>query len=327
MISYGIHAPPKEGGQAIGRLIWIILAIVLPVHVVAPVLTGTITWVPHNRVIEHPSDSVISAHAVTSEGEWWGWRGYSPRWQRTCVLAAGLANFAWERNSPNSIMKRTLPSAARLEINSTISNMALSYFSIRKLEWVEDPQRTLTPRQLDFQDTCANITLYDGDECALAKELGNAALLSDGPAVWNNKPFPPSSIVSETRLVRLYMHWRGRDKIPCPSLSNAHPNVSLYDDGNICWAFAWVTYTAGVGVCTRCRVSSYGVVQNDEELSVMADHMTSEALFMMPTVISMMVLMNTTIPSLRGDVDEYVTALLGCSYGASWTALTTYIGW
>lgn len=58
----------------------------------------------------------------------------------------------------------------------------------------------------------------------------------------------------------------------------------------------------------------------------MEDPMTVEALHMMPTVTSIMTLMNTTIPLREENLDVYVAALLSRSYSAAWTALTSWLG-
>lgn len=50
MIKYRIHQP-RKGKKRIDLLTAIIIAIVLPANVVAPVLTGSITWVPDNYLM------------------------------------------------------------------------------------------------------------------------------------------------------------------------------------------------------------------------------------------------------------------------------------
>lgn len=66
------------------------------------------------------------------------------------------------------------------------------------------------------------------------------------------------------------------------------------DEG--CFAFAQVTYEAGVAVCRDCRISSAWTVQNDTALELEADALTTEALWLMPEIISFLVLTNSSIP-------------------------------
>lgn len=333
IVSYGIPTlhMPEGGGRDVDLLIRpisIILAIVLPVHLVAPVLTGSITWTPYNRPVGQPSNSVIAVTAM-GEGQWSDWNRYLSRRERTCVTAAGLANVAWGRDSQNSpeILKRVLPSAAQLEMNSTITNVTLPYFSVSKIEWIKDPGSTLTSDQLTLDQACSKVTLYPGGECPLVKEWNTVALVPDEPAIWTNRSFPSPSYVSETRLMRHYTHWKQSGDCPPPidpSLSDINTHRDTWD---ICYAYAWVTYTAGVSVCNRCRISSFATVQNDGDLGVEEDPMTREALLMMPTVISMIGLMGNGSPSsYRGNLTEHVVTLLTRSYTASWTALTNFMG-
>lgn len=329
MIAYGFPSLPRRTRQDIGSFIWLILAIVLPTHVIAPVLTGSITWTPHNQPMGRPSNTLIHVSGGLVGGDaWWQWNNYLPRRERTCMQAAGLANIAWGRDSQNSfaVLKRTLPSVARLEVNSTIANVTLPYFSVTKIEWVKDPEGTLAPDQLSFEKACSKVLLYPGSECPLRQNISTVSLGPDEPAIWTNRSFPSPSVVSETRLMRYYASWRASLTEDCPPLVDDSSRITTtYGSADICWSFAWVTYTAGVGVCTRCRLSSYATAQNDEAITVREDDLTKEALVMMPTVVSMMILIGAG-PPYRGNLDEHVIALLSRSYAASWTALTDFMG-
>lgn len=102
--------------------------------------------------------------------------------------------------------------------------------------------------------------------------------------------------------------------------------MGLLQDGAICLAFARVTYSAGVAECVNCQISSPLTVQNDTNLDLKVDAMTTEALWLMPEIIGALVLMNSSIPSSWGNIDDYVIDLLSRSYSGAWTALTNYLG-
>lgn len=332
LINYGIHLPRNflglKGKQRIDLLTAIILALVLPANIAAPVLTGSVTWVLDNYRMGPSPELTVSIPTLgeNSLRQWEEWNDFPPRRERTSIYAGGFASLAWGRNSQSSPMKRVVLSSALLEINSTISNVTLLYFSVTKIEWVEDPEKNLTPDELAVGSIgCNKTTLNEPSECPLIRRTGIVAPIPDTPA-WGNRSYPLSpSIVSETRLVVIYALKAVNDS--CPSQSNyLPPNVGIHKGGNRCWAFAKVTYSAGVSICAPCRVSSYSTVQNDTELEIMGHPLTNESLFMMPAVMGVLALMNTSIPFLSTDPDEYVAALLSRSYSASWTALMDWMG-
>lgn len=261
-----------------------------------------------------------------SLGQWEEWNSVARRRERTSIYAGGFSSLAWGRNSQSSLMKRVILSSALLEINSTISNVTLPHFSVNKIEWVGNPEKNLTQDELDVGLVGCNKTiLNEGSECPLIRRVGIVAPIPETEA-WKNRSYPSSpSIVSETRLVVIYISRAGNQS--CPSqVEYLPPNVGIHKSRKRCWAFARVTYSAGVSICAPCQLSSYSTVQNDTELEMEGHPLTNEALFMMPTVMSVLALMNTTIPFVSTDPDEYVTALLSRAYGASWTALIDWMG-
>ncbi|KAH7325348.1 hypothetical protein B0J17DRAFT_723115 [Rhizoctonia solani] len=135
---------------------------------------------------------------------------------------------------------------------------------------------------------------------------------------------------------QLDFHWRKADeRNPCTKLDTARwisgefsPGAGFYSakGKGECWAFAWVNFTAGAANCLNCRVSSFATVQNEGKLTVQEDHMSAPVLRLMPTVISTMALMNSSLPSPWRNVDNYVREALGRSYAVAWDALVEWLG-
>ncbi|KDN44024.1 hypothetical protein RSAG8_05756, partial [Rhizoctonia solani AG-8 WAC10335] len=341
MISYRIPALPRKG--LLYLALWVVLALTLPVNFVAPVLTGSITWEPSFNVVAAPTGSVISVTDVSQGYRWTGWVNETFWREQVARQAIGLANVAWGRDSPDGLSKRVLANSVNLRVNSTISNVTLPDFNVSALEWVSNPEAVLTPPQLDIHTTiCPNITLSPDSPCPLVFERGALAFIESAPyrpGRWDLQ-LPTSSIITETRLLALYGAWRlFKDwKAPCvPSafgmrISNAFPaNVSFYPDTlrGQCWLFARVTYTAGVGSCLDCRISSHTTVQADDTnplKEIRGDRMAGTALRIMPTVSGTLAAMNVSVPSAWENVDNYVVEFLRRSYAVSWTALTNFVG-
>lgn len=335
MITYGIPIGLRHGERVISSIILVMLVIVLPVYVSAPVLTGSITWMPSTHNPERLTDSVIDIPGSNNFADLWlWWRGDSGR-KEVADRAAALSFVVWGRETQNDAIKRILLPAARLGVNSTLTSVLLPYFSITELDWVEDPANTLTSDQLSvFNVTCPKLAQVTG-LCPLGDGYtgaipGTLALIPDPP--WPNAT--SSSTFSGKRLMAMHtsdysladIFSSGRCSQPNLPISEAFPpNIGIYADPDYyaCWAFAWVTFTAGAGVCQECRVSSYATVQNDTALVLKEDTLTSNALQIMPNVItSMMETNSSNVGPSWDNINDHVIGLLTRSYGASWMALT-----
>lgn len=328
MISYGLFTPLSYGRDAVMFCVGVILLVTLLAQVVSPILTGSITWIPSNRLAEVKLNATVQVPVVRDGVHWNGYSIWAPRRRWTVRQAAGYASLAWGRNIEKDVMKRVLLSAAGLHVNSTITNMTLPYFSVTALEWIANPSEVLPPNQLDVMSMQLSVSEPINPLRTLS---GALALLPD--AAWSQRPFPSPSIVSETRTLALYTSWQSRN-VPCGAkgltIASSFPPNMGFVRGNIpefCYAFARVTYSAGAGVCTNCRVSSPLTVRGDSTIELKEDFMTTEALQLMPDIIADLVLLNSSIPSTwSNNIDDYVIDMLARSYSGAWTALTNYMG-
>ncbi|KAJ1299841.1 hypothetical protein OPQ81_001112 [Rhizoctonia solani] len=340
MISYSI--PVLLRARPLQLALWIVLAFTLPVYLVAPVLTGSVTWRPSLIVVAAPPGSTIHIPHVAgpqAPQRWSDWTTQDFWREQITRQAIGLANIAWWRGSLNNSSKRILANSANLSINSTINNVTLPYLHVSALEWIPNPEVVLTPAQLDLRKTvCANITLSLNSSCPLFFDLGAAGFVQDAPYAWGSELLPSASMMTETRLLVLYGAWRNDWSRPCEpryinrQISKDFPeNATFYPDDLLgqCWLFARVTYTAGVGTCSDCRISAYRTVQADDMdklQDIRGDYMTSPALSMVPTVIGTLVGMNVSVPEAWESLDDYVAEFLRRSYAVSWAALTNFVG-
>lgn len=327
MISYGFFTPFSYGRDSFTafRVVLILLA-TLSAQAMSPILTGSITWIPSSQPVELQAFTTMGVSGVPSQNPWDEYTTSTTRREWTVRQASGYISLAWGRNVETGVMKRILPAAANLNINSTITNVTLPYFSVSALEWIQDPQMTLPPEQLNITKIVANMSAYGA---VSPLQYGVAAFISDAP--WNvtTLSIPPSFAISETRIVIVYTHWLYRT--PCrPDNSGLFtrfpPNIGFLLQESVCYAFARVTFTAGSGVCTNCRVSSYTTVQNDTALFFQDDPMTMEALRLMADTAVFLVQMNSSIPTTTGDFDDYVIGVLTRSYAGAWMALSDFMG-
>lgn len=325
LISYGCF-PPTYDKHLFAFRIGLILLVTLSAQVASPILTGSITWQPINSPVGLHSDATVYASVTTDRFSWSDYATHTGRLEFTARQAAGLTSFAWGRGTEKGVLKRVLPSTALLNINSTITNVTLPYFSITAFEWILDP-KSLPSEQQNIRSIIANLSTV-GDQSVMG--LGSCSIIADEP--WNSPPFPsPLAVSSRTATVIVTTHWLEPNTEPCrpdnsPLFSRLPPTIGYIQDGWECYMFARVTYSAGVGICNNCRVSSHSTVQNDTALALREDPMTNAALRLMPDTTNLYVRINTSVPSTMSNVDDYVIEVLGRSYSGAWTAITNFLG-
>ncbi|KAH7325509.1 hypothetical protein B0J17DRAFT_632972 [Rhizoctonia solani] len=342
LVSYSFTTVPLHTADkkkpVISWLIWLILGLTLPVQLSAPVLTGSITWISGHYPPRQFPHSIIAAPLLRGDTPVLPFSDSSPfpkfvEYLRQTVarLAANYDFVTWGREGQTNTLRRFLPDLG-LEVNSTLTNITLPHFSIRSIEWVKDPKRTLSAEQLDIKGVvCPRITATSNDPlCPIFKTA--ISLIPHTP--WSMKALTTAtaSVVSERRLmvknVGAFSHTSGCE------FSNDEPTVGwrsgnaifdhsiyVYRDG-ACYVFAWVNYTAGPSTCYDCPVVSYGTVEGNANLLVEPDYLTDIALHLMPDVVGFMGdrKFNDMGPTWR-NVEEDVAGTLIRSYAAAWMAL------
>lgn len=330
MLSYGIFTPFAYTRHSLVFCIGGIMLVTLFAQATSPLLTGSITWAPSSRLAELASNSAVKVSvALNLNPRWWSdYAGWDLRRKWTVLQAAGICNTAWGGGFERGVLKRVLPSTSGLNINSTIANVTLPYFSVNSLEWILDPMGTLSLDEIDvFNNPKLNVS---DDMNPLRPTSGTLAFLPD--TAWSPRPFPSPSIVSETRTLVLRTSFIAKESdYPCgrnnsSAFKSLPPTMGFVRHGSFCFAFAKVAYSAGVGLCTKCRLSSHTTVRNDTALTLREDPMTTEALRLIPEVALTLILI-TGFPYNRDNADDYVIDMLGRSYAGAWTALTDYLNY
>ncbi|KAB5589567.1 hypothetical protein CTheo_6993 [Ceratobasidium theobromae] len=306
----------------------LVLLVTTLIQYSAPLLAGAITWVPSNRIL---TDAPRVGVADILLSDWQAYSSNAELRQRAGIQAASFANTAWSDKIERGVFKRVVPSVAKLNIGSTIAQVVLPYFEVTSLEWIPDPQQSLTPDQLNVTkkvipmlSTYSNqSTFFAPATMALIPELN-----SDWTMDWSNrqKPLPSPSTASESRILALYLHYEEGANPDCRSraaeiFGNIPSTLGAYFDNPSCFAFARVVYRAGAGVCANCRISSNSTVQNDTAIALRDDRMTRDALRLIPDVVGNLVLMNTSVPLPWNALDDYVIETLTRSYSGAWMAL------
>ncbi|KAJ1305342.1 hypothetical protein OPQ81_000358 [Rhizoctonia solani] len=352
-----------QGGRRL--LIGVTLLINLSAPLLAPVLTGSITWAPSSTSPQQSPDASIEI-PVASVGQSWQSFKYSDAWRgRITARAASLATTAWGDVNETHTLKRVLPTTNQgLNINSTVANITIPYFSVTGITWLSNPQEELTEHQKNVDSFRNDLGVTPGLSSTHLLIPGTFALIPNDNSTWEtdaptSDALPSSFSVSETRIVviqtsnwglfqdsfdleatrwiSIFFGWFSdlmgtnqtqsldTQKNECglknANISGLPESVGFLPVLNRCYAFARVTYQAGVGACSECRVSSPHTVQNDSAIQMHNDSMTQMAWWMIPDVTNLLLALNTNIPSPKANIDSYIGEVLLRSYSGAWNAL------
>lgn len=323
VISFGVFTPLSYCRNVRMFKVGAILLVTLSAQVVSPILTGSIAWMPSSRLIRIQTDDTVRVWGGAPHPYEWDLYIARPETREWSVRrAVGDISLAWGRSTEKGVMKRAITSIAGLDVNSTITNVTLPYFSVTAFEWVSNPSDSLPPEQLNTTNIGTKLGAYKSTIGPLQQGVG--VLIPDTP--WTATPFPSPSIVSETRTLAMLTHippWREGCTLNNTRRFGRLPSTMgflLVDE--FCFVFARVTYSAGAGLCKDCRVSSYSTVQNDTPLLLQDSLVTAEALRLMPDISVVLVQMNPSFSTDMGNIDDYVTEVLRRSYAGAWSALT-----
>jgi hypothetical protein len=224
-----------------------------------------------------------------------------------------------------------------------LTNATTPYLIIDALDWVRDPQVS----HALFQEGQGRWS-PDSD---LARPFVPFSNWTDNPFValvpdhnqWGMtaQQWPQPTIVSETRTMMLvadrilnatstttcsrntgYLGYVPPEIILEADFHNELPPMPSY---TICFAYANVTYRAGVVPCLHCNFSASMVLEMASDAVVpklQPDVMTVDALSLAPKVAQFMLLGNFSAPNAWNNTNDFVREMLVRSYQAAWNALT-----
>ena len=352
LLTWQIHfnsGPISSRKAHAGALISAILLTAFPCQLSGPILTGSITWTPSYGYTGGKPISILRSPTIP---DWSEYNSSDPQhriyqehsesfyggYLKDVVSAAHLASLAWPRQGSSQddeqAMKRVTFKVAHLPINSTLSNVALPYFAITKLEWITDPWTELPEKLIQSLQSTSGYnpfyySQYDPDY-TYQQLVYSFALIPDN---WNEPtlaPAPFTGTVTETRILAgVYSQSTQVRDPPCSAQSPFGTisqgiglvNLTVFRSIPGCYIFARIAYVAGASICTNCRSSSWLTVQNNTSLTMLPDILTVDALDIMPHVAVQMTAENVSVPETYNNLDGYVTGLLTRSYGGAWNYL------
>lgn len=203
-----------------------------------------------------------------------------------------MASIAWSTSdailTTTGLMKRIVPTAKNLAVNSTLADLTLPFFTVHFIHWFSDADMAANRvadllLAIDRDRGSNNISDPVNPLTSIAPTLGFLPSTPYQPPynnVTQEYEFPlPTKVVAQTGLIALY--WDRvlnppENRTSCPQSSVAFgplpPHVDFRSNlasyakgegnatftGNNCYIFANVTYSAGVAACKNCVLTASG---------------------------------------------------------------------
>ncbi|KAJ1303718.1 hypothetical protein OPQ81_008143 [Rhizoctonia solani] len=323
LINYGILSPGTFSKNWSILIIGTLLLATLAANLSSPILTGSISWVPHNRLVHGlsilPLPLVDSVSTITELPAFY--RDDSRVREAYIIASVGGVGIGWGRDTEKGILKRATSAVSTLAINSTIENVTLPYFKVHSIRWIENRDEIPGIRDGATPIDMLNSHFETTPIKAFGYPAGLAVLFPNITTNWSNDPLD-SVVTKDTRLLMLYYAFNGSG-IHITMTKSLPPSSYRLSYQRFYYAFAWVTFTAGAGRCIEysCIISSSATIRNNTPIEPEPHQLTSQALSMASVVGVYLATQNSSLPYPWSNVDEYVEAFLVRTYSSAWAQL------
>ncbi|CUA72818.1 putative mannan synthase 5 [Rhizoctonia solani] len=295
------------------------------------ILTGSITWVPRDWPYLHANPGRVSFYEIEAGAQLVlpdDYLNETYRQQAFIERGIGLVGIGWGRDANDTGLKRVSNSVETLGNGSIIENVTLPYFATHSIQWIT--KESEVPDYIDLHEQDPLHAMFQSLQWSpsppIVIHLGAAVLMQNltSRTNWSSDPLDWLNI-TETRLLSF---WLGTRHENLTRGLSADTYITTYTNGRQ-FAFAWVTFSAGVGKCARdsspCIISSPFTIQNMTLIDPGPHPLTLQALSMAPVIGVSLVSQNSSVPSPWEPPDDYVKAVLARSYSGAWNILNDKI--
>ncbi|XTI86394.1 hypothetical protein V2W45_1341297 [Cenococcum geophilum] len=346
------NVPPIPRSSTKG-LVLLLLFLVIPQQLIAPLITGAVNWSPSFEF----SQTLWSTQAGNPKANptSWFWYYYQSVDRRASIRrAAAMTTMAWDGSATDRVHSRHVMNdvpGVSIPINSTLYNAVVPCIRIHSITFPTSPppERVLKIAKDSVSDKEKSGTLLSRvDEAPLRYGVnGNAVLFDpdDRPGFYDELPpkddlkfvmerpadYKKSGIMYAVILAGIPgadgSPWVGCDEFKVSIFGKTPNNIfRTTDGGNYQWChtYAIVNLTAGVAQSPTSTHVSDRVVEADlpgAELDLKGGPWVKEAMYLMPDVMSNVAMMNSTTLYTWDDIEGYLDKLIRYSYQGAWDML------
>ncbi|KIW87353.1 uncharacterized protein Z519_11989 [Cladophialophora bantiana CBS 173.52] len=327
---------------------WVISVALLMTAVqtfIAPIITGAVNWT--STPVPTP-DARVSVAAVDSTADFGGWKWYNYPFEpfgldRKPYLrtAAGYASLVWSDQTTMSAngtsltgngCRHVVQSHDMVGPNSTLLNATVPCIRIHSLEWYKADYEVPRAEWVYVADS-SSLSIVDDPPSSYYRP--GMAVVFDDYVGWNksqdwySKPAP--TIFSKVQTVGMMVKRVANQDPPCsaldPTIFGSVDHLDRYllnwgdsTNGN-CYFIGRVNFTAGVTISPQSKYVSNRVVEDQtplDEVVFVENPWVQEAVWLLPDLMTMIAVMNSTLLPTFDNINHYVELLMCQAYLAAW---------
>ena len=321
----------------------LILLLLVPANLVAPVITGSVGW----KEVEMEATAVPFQHTgpATTNGAWYYYAQQTGTALGDLALSAiSRAGVGWmDLGKKNSSRLVTASQQQIMPVNSVIDNLTLPFLEIHNISWDKKPTPNSTlSNEFSYGSNRSQLALT-GERPFNSYSGGNAVLFDE--QFLCNHPRLPKNDTSDQAPLPLPTVFRGTKRIAVMVLPWAYGNCSPLGDtifgnkamarlkgqdldgfsveGN-CFFIGTVNFTAGV-IRKRAKFITRRVLEAEADYStpIEDDNWVIESLYLLPDVMTRVSRLNVSQFPTWDNLDGYVEDLIRISYQAAWGQLAS----
>ncbi|KAH8589137.1 hypothetical protein B0O99DRAFT_600099 [Bisporella sp. PMI_857] len=335
---------PRLKVSGISGFVMIILLANFPQAYIAPLLEGSVNW---GAAFEEVGEVMVASGNPAADFNLWGWYGVKLQDRKAAVRrAAGMANLAWGTTNISADSRtaqkrcRHVVNDNQLPVNSRLINITMPSIIIHSIKWPTGPEPEIVNTVADASEL---LTISDTTAFSFVNYPGNAVLFDqtnttlklpyngglDDDALFRPDSVYPESFKFSGVMTAIVLLGKEYDAAPyfVDGFGYLQPNnnfSTLSSFYQLDFTYLEVNFTVGVTTAPSSTYISSQVVEGTADPKVediVAGPWVREALYLLPDVMSMLAIMNTTSLDTWGNLFNYTENLIRYSYQGSWDML------
>ncbi|KAJ3531940.1 hypothetical protein NM208_g8653 [Fusarium decemcellulare] len=311
---------------------------------ISPVLTGAVNWT--STPVSAP-DVIVPVAAVDHRADFGNWKWFNYPYKTAIArkpylrTAAGYASMVWSdlsSLSPNGSSltgngcRHVVSGQDSLGRNATLLNAVIPCIQIHSIDWYKAGDEVSRAEWVYVADS-SSLSLMDDPPSNYYND--GVTVVFDTVVGWNksqdwdHKPDP--IVFSKKQTIGMMVKRVAKQTPACSALdptifgSVDHLGRYLLEWGDAtnknCYFIGTVNFTAGVTVSTQSKYISDRVVEDQTPLGEVVfaeDPWVQEAVWLLPDLMTMIAVMNSTLLPTFDNIDGYVELLMRQAYLAAW---------
>jgi len=330
-----LPASPRNWVISIGLLLIFVQALI------SPLLSGAVNW----NVSSVASGSTVWVNSTDPTAAFSGWYWYFTQVpfniRPGLRAAAGYASLMWADSTAVSAKGTSLTgNGCRMVVNnndlpqnSTLENAVIPCINIHGITWYTSANN-VSVSQSNLIEVSDSLSLV-GDSPSTYYNPGESVVF-DPSLLWdstqNTKVPPVATMFSGTKTVGLLVERQDATTPPCidldPTIFGSVDKLGYYfiSYGNAynknCYLVGDIHFTAGVTTSAKSKYIASRVVEDQtpiDEVIFSPNAWVQESIWLLPDLMTMISVMNSSQLPTYNNIDGYVELLLRQSYTAAWS--------